>query len=295
MSYGNNTPVMEHSQNEIVNKKLIERLVNGSSITRGDLVYDIGVGSGSISKALLQKGARVIAIEKDSRLILECKDRFADQDRFELYLYDFLIWEFPPDQKYKVFSNIPFFHTADIISKLLFGTTPPEDCYLVTQKEAAEKFAGTYVDTLISLLIKPLFWIDIIYQFRRTDFYPIPSVDAVLLQIEKRKCQLLSDRHYDLYKDFVVFCREGSSRTIKKSLKELLTYSQMKQISKLLRIDYRSDPAALNFTQYLGIFQFYLDHILKNKALIRGAEGRLRRQQADMMKIHRTRRKGKSG
>jgi 23S rRNA (adenine-N6)-dimethyltransferase len=289
MHYNENTPDIEYSQNEIVNKRLIERLVNQSSIRKGDTVYDIGAGSGIISGALLKKGARVIAIEKDRRLYQECKQKFINQDRFELYLDDFLIREFLPEQKYKVFSNIPFFHTADIVNKLLFSSNPPEDCYLIIQKEAAEKYAGIPSDTLSSLLIKPLFWIDIIYHFKTSDFRPVPSVDVVLLQVERKRCQSFPDRYYDIYKDFVVFCREGTSRTIKRPIKQLFTYPQLKQMFRLLNIDYRSSPTALNFRQYLGIFQFYLRHNLKNIALIRGAEERLRQQQANRIKFHRTR------
>jgi 23S rRNA (adenine-N6)-dimethyltransferase len=291
MHYNENTLNIEYSQNEIVNKRLIERLVNQSSIRKGDVVYDIGVGSGVISEALIKKGARVIAIEKDQQLYQKCKQKFINQDRFELYLDDFLIWEFPPEQKYKVFSNIPFFHTADIVNKLLFSNNPPEDCYLIIQKEAAEKYAGIPNDTLTSLLIKPLFWIDIIYHFRMSDFSPVPSVDVVLLQIERRRCQPVSDHYYGLYKDLIIFCREGADQTVKKSLKRLFTYSQLKQLSRLLGIDYRLRPTDLSFRQYLGIFQFYIHHNPRNIALIRGAEGGLRKQQVNRIKTHRTRRK----
>lgn len=282
---------IKYSQNEIANKKLIERLVNQSSIAKGDLVYDIGCGSGIISEALLNKGAKVIAIEKDPKLYHECKARFIKSDRFEVYIDDFLEWAFPRGQRFKVFSNIPFFHTAEIVNKLLFGISSPEDCYLVIQKEAAEKYSGIHGDTLTSLLIKPLFWVDIIYYFRRTDFCPVPSVDVVLLQFEKRRCQLIPGQYYGLYKDFVIFCREGAGQTMKKSLGELFTYSQIKQISKLSGIGYQSDPSNLNFAQYLSLFQFYLDDIIRNKSLIRGAEERLHRQQTHLTKIHRTRKR----
>ena len=295
MNHGENNLVIEHSQNEIVNKKLIQRLVSQSSVTGGDLVYDIGAGSGTISEALINKGARVIAIEKDRQQYLECKQKFINQDRFELYLDDFLIWEFPPGQKYKVFSNIPFFHTADIVNKILFSSNPPQDCYLIIQKEAAEKYAGIPRDTLASLLIKPLFWVDIVYYFRRNDFHPVPSVDVALLQVEKRRYKLVLDRYYGLYKDFVVYLREGSGQTVKKSLKSLFTYSQLKQLVRLLSIDYRSSPAELNFTQYLGIFQFYIGREpQKTVALLRGAEEKLRRKQAHRAILHRTRKSSRT-
>jgi len=291
MRYDKDHINIKYSQNEIANKKLIERLVNQSNITKDDLVYDIGSGAGIISEALLNKGAVVTAIEKDPKLCYECKARFLKHDRFEVYLDDFLEWEFPLGQRFKVFSNIPFFHTAEIVNKLLFGNALPEDCYLVIQKEAAEKYSGVHRDTLTSLLIKPLFWVDIIYYFRRTDFRPVPSVDVVLLQFEKRQCQLIPAQYYGLYKDFVVFCREGASQTVKKAFGELFTYSQIKQISKLLGIEYQYNPANLNFAQYLSVFQLYFDHIIKNKLLIRGAEERLHRQQIHLTKIHRTRKR----
>ncbi len=290
MNHNEDNFTIKYSQNRIVNKELIERLINQSGITAGDLVYDIGAGSGAISEVLLKKGARVIAFEKDERLYLECKRKFIDQDRFELYLDDFLIWKIPPKQKYKVFSNIPFVHTADIVNKLLYASNPPEDCYLVVQKEAAEKYAGFPADTLASLLIKSLFWVDIIYHFKREDFRPVPSVDIALLQAEQRKSRLLPDRHYELYRDFVIFCRQGKSRTIKKALKQVFTYSQLKQLSRTLTIDYRSSPVSLNFMQYLGLFQFYLSQNPGNaELLIKGAGDRLHKQQVNRVKTHRTR------
>jgi 23S rRNA (adenine-N6)-dimethyltransferase len=265
MSHETSNLKIEYSQNRIVNRKLLQQLVSQSSITEDDLVFDIGAGSGIISEALLKTGARVVAIEKDRALYLECKERLIKQDRFELYLDDFLIRELPAEQKYKVFSNIPFFHTAEIIKKLLFTSNPPEDCYLIVQKEAAMKYAGIPADTAVSLLIKPVFWLDILYYFNRYDFNPVPSVDIVLLQIEKRKCQLIPNPYYGLYRDFVVYLREGAERTIKKSLKPLFTYPQIKYLSRTLDIDYHTSPTGLNFIQYLGLFQFYLGQKLKNQ------------------------------
>jgi 16S rRNA A1518/A1519 N6-dimethyltransferase RsmA/KsgA/DIM1 with predicted DNA glycosylase/AP lyase activity len=283
------SPYISYSQNEMVNQSIIEKLVNQSSISNGDLVYDIGAGTGAISMALLKKGARVIAIEKDYSKYLKCKERFIGQDRFELYLDDFLLRDFSNIGKYKVFSSIPFFHTAEIINRILFCENPPEDSYLVLQREAAEKYAGIPEDTLASLVIKPLFWVDIIYHFERADFHPVPSVDVALLQVEKRRCPLVPIQQYSLYKDFIVSVREGADTTINKSLKWFFTYTQVKQLTRLMHIDFRSSPTELNFTQYLCLFQFYLSHSVNSKTLIQGAEQKLRQQQANIVKMHRTR------
>lgn len=280
----------QYSQNKTVNKDVIKRLVNQSGIRSGDLVYDIGAGSGTISRALLDKGARVIAVENDPELYRKCKQKLIDEDRFELYLDDFLIWQnLPPPGNYKVFSNIPFILTSDIVNRLLFNPNPPQDCYLILQKEAAEKYTGIPVNTLASLFINPLFWADIIYYFDRKDFFPISSVDIVLLQFEKRNSPLVGPRHYPLYRDFIIFCREGEDRTIKKSLKRLFSYPQLKQLSRLLDIDYNSRSTDLSVRQYLGIFQFYLEQSLRGRGhLVRGAEIKMIERQTGRVKSHRT-------
>lgn len=257
MSYDTDNPNIQFSQNELVSKRIIEKLVDQSSITRDDLVYDIGSGPGVISEVVLNKGARVTAFEKDVQYFSRYRDRLIDNDRFELYIIDFLEWEFPPGQEYKVFSNIPFFNTSEIVNKLLLGENVPQDCYLIVQKEAVEKYTGTFGDTSVSPLLKPRFWIEIIHHFHRKDFQPVPSVDVVLLQAEKRMSQLIPDRFFSLYKDFIVFCREGKSHTVKQSLGRLLTYPQPKQLSRILSMDIKVDPTHLNFMQYLGMFQFF--------------------------------------
>jgi 23S rRNA (adenine-N6)-dimethyltransferase len=281
------THLKYYSQNELINRKVLRNLISQSSISKGDLVYDIGAGSGNITGALLEKGARVTAIEKDEALYRKCRQRFLDRESVSVHHADFLQWEFSPGHRYKVFANIPFIRTADIVNKLIFGEAPPEDCYLIMQKEAAEKYAGIPRETLASLLVKPLFWVDIVYHFEGSDFHPVPAVDIVLIQFEKRKCRLVNERDYDLYRDFIVFCREGGAIT-KRTLRDLFGYPRLKQITERLEIDYRAGPVELDFMQYLCLFQYFLDNDPENMELVRGAEARLRRRRVGITKIHRT-------
>jgi 23S rRNA (adenine-N6)-dimethyltransferase len=250
-----------YSQNQIVNRQILERLVDQSGIQAGDIVYDIGCGTGTISRLLLDKVARVIGVEKDAELYRKCRAKFITEGRFELYLDDFLqpeLLEFPPKKPYKVFSNIPFIHTAEIIEKLLYCDNPPEDCYLVLEKRAAERYTGINGETLQSLLLKSLFWADIVWHFNTKDFFPIPAVYIVLVQFEKRQCRLVSSKDYPAYKEFVTFFRDRADKPVKKVLKELFTWTQFRRLSRLVNIDYHGSPAELSFSQYLVIFQFYI-------------------------------------
>jgi 23S rRNA (adenine-N6)-dimethyltransferase len=287
MNHYGNSPELSYSQNEIINTSLLENLLARSSISSSDLVYDIGAGRGSISRVLLKRAGRVIAIEKDPRAYNECRESIRD-GRFELYLDDFLQFKLPVNQKYKVFSNIPFFHTADIIRKLLYNVNPPEDCYLIIQKEAAEKYAGIPVETLASLLLKPLFWIDIAYYFKNIDFRPVPAVDIVMLQVEKRQFKLVPSKHYARYRDFIAFMREHSQGTTKQALRHLFNYEQQRKLCDLLTIDIHSSPLGLRFSHYLGMFQFFMRSKRAGTSIVNGAERRIRKNDDQHSKIHRT-------
>jgi 23S rRNA (adenine-N6)-dimethyltransferase len=202
---------------------------------------------------------------------------------------DFLVESLPKREKYKVFANIPFMLTAEIIRKLLFSQNPPDDCYLIMQKEAAQKFAGLPKETLFSLLLEPWFEFKIRYVFRKTDFFPAPAVDIVLLQIELREQALVTTEHAHLYRGFLAYSFSQGKPTMKNVLKRILTYTQLIRLSKDLGFRTESGPTDLTFQQWLGIYNYFVREVDgKRRGLITGASKHLRWQQMNLRKNHRT-------
>ncbi|KKS32055.1 MAG: rRNA (Adenine-N(6)-)-methyltransferase [Candidatus Amesbacteria bacterium GW2011_GWA2_42_12] len=180
-----------YSQNFLSNRELIQKLIRESSISPQDTVLDIGSGHGTITKELLKITPHVNAIEKDPR--------------FTSHPQDFLTYPLPK-YPYKVFSNIPFGITGDIIRKLLQSPNPPSDCNLIVQSEAAAKFIVTpKCNTLAALLYYPWWDIQITHKFSRFDFRPIPKVDSVLLCIKPRPKPLVPVLQKAAYYDFVIY------------------------------------------------------------------------------------------
>ncbi len=168
------------SQNFLVNSDAVRRIVRKAGLQASDHIIEIGPGRGSITRRLADTRARVTAIELDRRLYEKLCGKFAGRPQVSLHCQDFLKWNLPARGGYKIFSNIPFSITTDIVRKLSRAKNPPAEAWLVMEKGAAKRFLGKPHESAQSLLIKPIFDLEICYYFRREDFLPRPGVDCVL-------------------------------------------------------------------------------------------------------------------
>ena len=288
MSTRNRDIRTEYSQNRLRSHQLVRRLLERSSIRPGELVYDIGAGHGIISRELARLDARVIAIENDKKLHWRLTRRLGSNPLIDIRLADFQEYRLPSDEAYKVFANIPFLATAGIVRKLLWRENPPKDCYLVVQKEAAQRFRGIPCETLLSVLLKPWFEFSLLHGFRRTDFVPAPGVDVVLMRIRKRGPPLLTSEHAGPYRDFVVYAFRQGSPSLKKALDGILTDTQFRRLSDDLGFGLQARPSDLDVQQWLTLFRFFSTRVDKDRRRpTLGAQQRLCRQQLRPRKRHR--------
>ena len=224
---------IKYSQNFLKDISLIKQLIDKSTLNSSDVVYEIGAGKGIITKILASKCKEVIAIETDPTLVEELKKKFSESLNIKIVDSNFLNFDLPK-HAYKVFSNIPFNITSDVVRKLIFAPMPPSDSYLIIQKEAALKFSGYPYssESLFSVLIKPWFKPNLMHTFRKNDFLPKPSVDTVLYRLTKREKPLIEERESQLYKDFVSYVFNRSVPNLKKGLGKIFTNSQLSNLKK---------------------------------------------------------------
>ena len=220
-----------------------------------DTVYEIGAGKGIITRELAKATGKVTAIEIDPQLCRRLRADFIENTKVKIINADWLDYRVP-EKNYKVFANIPFNLTAEILRKLLADRKLAE-AYLVVQKEAAEKFTGQPRSTQFSVLNQPWFEFGIIRQFRKTDFIPEPSVDTVLLKIIKRQKTPVDQTAKDAYSRFVQLGFNRWRANFGKNFKDIFTYNQWRRLAKDLKFPVKALPSDLTFSQWLGIFKFF--------------------------------------
>lgn len=276
---------IEHTQNFLKSKKLINKVLDKTNLSKEDLVLEIGPAKGTITEEIAKRCQMVVAIEKDKKFQDLLGKKFREKEKIKIIFQDFLKYNLP-EYTFKVFSNIPFNLTAEIITKLTSAENPPQDAYLIIQKQAAKRFVGAPYNkrtSMYALFLKPWFNTEVVHSFNKTDFQPIPQVDTVLMHIQKKDQLLVKKEAESLYKDFIVYSFQD------KGLKKLFTNIQMKRLSKDLGFWLPIRPTELTFEQWLGLFNYFLIGVAEEKkGLVYGAWNRLVKQQSKLQKIHRT-------
>ncbi len=279
-----------YGQNFLKNPGLVRLLLSRTSISKNDTVYEIGGGKGVITTELAQIAGTVLVTEADQELFQSLQQKFKNQKNVEIYQKNALTYPLP-EGKFKVFANIPFRITSDIIRYLLDNTNAPVDTYLILQKESAIKFCGypSGKETQFSLLHKTQFDLSIIYQFKKTDFYPSPRVDSVLLHIHKKEKSDISSKHKFLFYDFITFAYNQRVPSLQKGLREIFTQNQFTRLASDNKFSQKAVPTDLNYQQWLNLFSFFLTLDITKQARVSGAYLKQQQSQNKILKIHRTR------
>lgn len=192
------------SQHFLKNPRFALELIGHTSITRNDTVYDIGAGSGVISSALARRSKKVIAIELEPKTASILRKNMSLYDNVEVREEDFLTTQLP-NEPYKIFANIPFHLSSAILYKITTEPHPPTASYLIVQKQFANKLLPEHrgFSNQLGMTIGPRFALRIRKRLRRTDFWPMPNVDTVLLEMTLRATPLLDEEQLPSYEAFI--------------------------------------------------------------------------------------------
>lgn len=244
---------LSNSQNFITDTKLLHRIVNMSSITKKDTVWEIGTGKGHLTQVLCCKCGFLYSVEIDQQLLAKAKERLAAQSNVKLISGDFLKQSLPARGQYKVFANIPYFITTQILDKLTGAPNPPTDMWLIMEKGAAKRFLGIPKETKKSLLLKVSWDMRILYHFDRKNFHPMPGVDSVLLHLSRKTIPDLEKKELASYEKFIAhslrFGLTGNTG--------LLTKKQVSTALKLANLPPVPPSGETLYIQWLCLFRCY--------------------------------------
>lgn len=209
-----------YSQNFLRSPKLVESLILRSNLTKDDVVYDIGAGSGIIAAALAKKVSKVVAVEFEPGAAKILMHNMKAYPNVTVKIGD--IMKLPlPTEPYKIFANIPFHLSSPIIQRFINSPMSPEAAYLIVQKQFGRKLIATdttHFTGQLGMLLGAEYSVKIIKSLRKTDFWPHPAVDTVCVEMTRRKAPLVPPNRLSAYAQFTIECFSDPKKLAKMPL-----------------------------------------------------------------------------
>ena len=227
-------------QNFILDRQLLARIAAIPGPLEGERVYEVGPGPGGLTRALVDAGAAVVAVERDRRCIpalSEIREEFGD--KVQIIEGDAL----KIDERAvvgdgaHVVANLPYNVGTALLLKWLGGDAwPPwwRSLTLMFQKEVAERLVAKPGSEAFGRLSVAAQWRAqprIAMSVNRSAFVPPPKVTSAVVHIVPAK----------------------QPDDVSPRIMERLTEAAFGQRRKMLRSSLRQMPGALEAAQSLGI------------------------------------------
>ncbi|MBI1999213.1 MAG: ribosomal RNA small subunit methyltransferase A [Parcubacteria group bacterium] len=178
-------------QNFLKNESTARELADAADVGRGDTVVEVGPGRGMITKILLERAERVIAVEKDETLAAELTHALAAETAAQkLVVVPADILQFEPKNHslqtthYKLIGSIPYYITGAFLRRFLSIDPKPRMIAVIVQKEVAERIiAKNGKESLLSISVKAYGAPKYVKTVKAGSFVPAPKVDSAILTI----------------------------------------------------------------------------------------------------------------
>lgn len=250
------SPVKTLGQNFLHDQNLARWIVNQAEIVPDDYVVEIGPGLGALTKLALEKGAKVLAIEKDTRLAnFLCES--LSHPRLEVRNADAL--KFDPrvlfsHRRVKLLGNLPYNISSILLLKFLEYPSPISLWLFMLQKEMARRLSAlpsTHDYGSLTLHVQLRHRVQYLRTIPATVFFPKPEVDSALLRILPRNPLDLPACDDELLARLI---RSGFSQR-RKQLRKLLGMRVIDwdQAASTLSFDPKARAEELSLLQWIGL------------------------------------------
>ncbi len=191
-------------QNFLINPHIIDKVITAAEISKNDTILEVGPGTGNLTKKIAEKANKVIAVEKDHRLIESLKENFKSSSRVEIIRGDILklrirnlglgsrsLASGEIADGYKIVANIPYYITSNLLRTIFesadWQMTRPKLIVLMVQKEVAQRIMAKPPDmNLLALSVQYYSEPEVIGYISKNNFRPVPKVDSAIIRLAPR-------------------------------------------------------------------------------------------------------------
>ena len=179
-------------QNFVVDPNTVRRIARLARVGPGDHVVEIGAGAGSLTVALAETGAHVVAVEID-RHLMGLLHEVVDPLGVEVVAGDALALDWPAvlaaAETWVLVANLPYNVATPLVLDLLDGVPQIGRMLVMVQREAGERLAAGVGDAAYGIpSVKVAYWATArtVGRVGPDVFLPRPRVESTLVEIVRR-------------------------------------------------------------------------------------------------------------
>lgn len=239
-------PSKKLGQNFLIDKKVLRKIIETVGLKSDDVVLEVGPGIGNLTLELARKAKKVIAIEKDPKLVKvlnnELKIRgiknvkVIQEDILKILSFQFSNFlkkipdsRFKIPKNFKVVANLPYYIVSPVIRNFLELKNPPQEMVLMVQKEVAQRICVkppkmNLLAVSVQFYAKP----KIISYVSKKSFWPKPKVDSAIIKLIPKNKMKINEVLKNKRELFFKIVKAGFSQPRKQIVNNL---------SKILKLD----------------------------------------------------------
>jgi 16S rRNA (adenine1518-N6/adenine1519-N6)-dimethyltransferase len=259
------TPRQRFGQNFMIDGNLVRIVAEAGQIKAGDLVIEVGPGTGTLTEELLATGASVLVVEIDKALAEMLRGRFASAANFSLILGDALAGKHELNgellaaigeakkagRMVRLVANLPYNIASPLIIELLIAEV--DLLAFTVQKEVADRLRsgpGSKEYGTLSIVVQLLSRVEVIRTLPPQAFWPMPKISSSLVRLTRE------DRLGEKAGEFGKFVK-GIFSARRKTLRNAMGFAGMDagDLLERLGIDPRSRPEELGPGDYVRLFE----------------------------------------
>jgi 16S rRNA (adenine1518-N6/adenine1519-N6)-dimethyltransferase len=235
-------------------------IVDALGLAAGEHVLEIGPGPGALTGALLDKGLRVTAVEKDRSLAARLGARFPGRP-LEVVCADILGFvpkrDTAPRERLVVVGNIPYNITSPILSWLVDQRPFIRRAVLTVQWEVARRLAGRPGHEAwgaVSVSLQAYAEVALLKRVPRGHFDPAPRVDSAVVRLDFLPEPRFEAAHRELFHEIVARAFQKRRKTLFNALEDARRGRGKERLLRALaeaRIDPKRRPETLGVSEWV--------------------------------------------